>query len=35
MNTEKLTTKNENFQIENSDAFHTSPQNIDCKYFVL
>ena len=27
-----LPPKNENFQIENSDIFHTSAQNIDCGY---
>ena len=30
--TEHLTTKNENFQIKNSDIFHTSAQNTDCGY---
>ena len=25
-------TKNENFQIKNSDIFHISAQNIDCGY---
>ena len=29
---ENLTTKNENFQIKNSDIFHKSAQNIDCGY---
>ena len=28
----KNTTKNENFQIKNSDVFHISAQNIDCGY---
>ena len=28
----KFTTKNENFQIKNSDIFHSSAQNIDCWY---
>ena len=27
-----LPSKNENFQIKNSDIFHTSAQNIDCGY---
>ena len=27
-----LSTKNENFQIKNSDIFHISAQNIDCGY---
>ena len=27
-----LQTKKENFQIKNSDIFHTSAQNIDCGY---
>ena len=27
-----LPSKNENFQIKNSDIFHISPQNIDCGY---
>ena len=27
-----LQSKNENFQIKNSDIFHTSAQNIDCVY---
>ena len=27
-----LPTKNENFQIKNSDIFHISAQNIDCGY---
>ena len=27
---ENFTTKNENFQIKNSDIFHISAQNIDC-----
>ena len=32
-NTEKFTTKNENFQIKNSDFFfQISAQNIDCGY---
>ena len=26
--------KNENFQIENSDIFHISVQNIDCGYLL-
>ena len=26
----KIHTKNENFQIKNSDMFHISAQNIDC-----
>ena len=30
--TENFTTKNENFQIKNSDIFHNSAQNIDCGY---
>ena len=30
--TENFTTKNENFQIKNSDIFHISAQNIDCGY---
>ena len=30
--TENFTTKNENFQIKNSDIFHISAQNIDCEY---
>ena len=30
--TENFTTKNENFQIKNSDNFHISAQNIDCGY---
>ena len=30
--TENLITKNENFQIKNSDIFHISAQNIDCRY---
>ena len=30
--TENFTTKNENFQIKNSDIFHFSAQNIDCGY---
>ena len=30
--TENFTTKNENFQIKNSDIFHISAQNIDCRY---
>ena len=30
---ENFTTKeNENFQIKNSDIFHNSAQNIDCRY---
>ena len=29
---EKFTTKNENFQIKNSDIFHISAQNIDWEY---
>ena len=29
---ENFTTKNENFQIKNSDIFHISDQNIDCGY---
>ena len=29
---ENFTTKNENFQIKNSDIFHSSAQNIDCGY---
>ena len=29
---ENFTTKNENFQIQNSDSFHISTQNIDCGY---
>ena len=27
-----LPPKNENFQIQNSDIFHISAQNIDCEY---
>ena len=27
-----LSTKNENFQMKNSDSFHISAQNIDCGY---
>ena len=27
-----LPSKNENFQIKNSDSFHISAQNIDCEY---
>ena len=30
--TENFTTKNENFQIKNSNIFHISDQNIDCGY---
>ena len=30
--TENFTTKNENFQMKNSDVFHISAQNIDCGY---
>ena len=30
--TENFTHKNENFQIKNSDIFHNSAQNIDCRY---
>ena len=30
--TEIFTTKNENFQIKNSDIFHISAQNIYCGY---
>ena len=30
--TENFTTKNEKFQIKNSDIFHISAQNIDCGY---
>ena len=30
--TENLTTKNEIFQMKNSDIFHISAQNIDCGY---
>ena len=30
--TENFTTKNEIFQIKNSDTFHISAQNIDCGY---
>ena len=30
--TENFTTKNENFQIKNSDIFPISAQNIDCGY---
>ena len=30
--TENFTTKNETFQIKNSDIFHISAQNIDCGY---
>ena len=30
--TENFTTKNENFQIKNSDNFHISAQNIDYGY---
>ena len=29
---ENFTTKNENFQIKNSDIFQISAQNIDCGY---
>ena len=29
---ENFTTKNENFQMQNSDSFHISAQNIDCGY---
>ena len=29
---ENFTTKNENFQIKNSDIFHISAQNIDYRY---
>ena len=29
---ENFTTKNENFQIKNSNIFHVSAQNIDCGY---
>ena len=32
--TENFTTKNENFQIKNSDIFHISAQNIDCGYLL-
>ena len=32
--TENFTTKNENFQIKNSDIFHISARNIDCGYSV-
>ena len=30
--TENFTSKNENFQINNSDFLHISAQNIDCGY---
>ena len=30
--TEIFTTKNENFQMKNSDNFHIFAQNIDCEY---
>ena len=30
--TENFTTKNENFQVKNSDIFHISAQNVDCGY---
>ena len=30
--TENFNTKNENFQIKNSDIFHISAQNMDCGY---
>ena len=30
--TENFTTKNENFSDKNSDIFHISAQNIDCRY---
>ena len=30
--TANFITKNENFQIKNSDIFHVSAQNIDCGY---
>ena len=30
--TENFPTKNENFQVRNSDIFHISAQNIDCGY---
>ena len=29
---ENFTSKTENFQIKNSDIFHSSAQNIDCRY---
>ena len=29
---ENFTSKTENFQIRNSDIFHTSAQNINCRY---
>ena len=29
---ENFTTKNENFQMKNSDIFLISAQNIDCRY---
>ena len=29
---ENFTTEKENFQIKNSDIFHISAQNIDCRY---
>ena len=29
---DNFTTKNENFQMKNSDIFHISAQNIDCVY---
>ena len=31
---ENFTTKNEHFQIKNSDIFHVSAQNIDCGYLL-
>ena len=31
--TENFTTKNENYQIKNSDIVHVSAQNIDCGRF--
>ena len=32
--TKNFTTKNENFQMKNSDIFHISAQNIDCGYLL-
>ena len=32
--TENSTTKNENFQIKNSNIFHISAQDIDCGYWL-
>ena len=32
--TENFITKNENFQMKNSDNFHISAQNMDCGYLL-